>query len=75
MLENQPQDIIERMCKLQEEVQVHHNHVNAGDCFCGKGGMWGYKGFDMSHWRNDLVSIEFIEQAVREKIKEEAGDE
>lgn len=66
-------EAIERLCKLQSEVQervIGYGH--SADCFCGKGGFWGCDGYDGSFeggYRNDGKAIEFIESAVREKLE------
>jgi hypothetical protein len=65
-------EVIERFCKLQSEVQDVLGWDNAADCFCGKGGLWGmdsYGGAFESGYRNDGEALEFIEDAVREKLK------
>lgn len=72
-------EAIERLCKLQAE--VWHAHVvdsDSADCFCGGGGFWpkpgrrtqpgDYDGTFENGYRNDGKCIEFIEQAVREKL-------
>jgi hypothetical protein len=69
-------EVIERLCKLQEEVQNHINDDGAADCFCRKGGFWHVKGYGGTHeegYRNDGDALEFIENAVREKINAERG--
>lgn len=64
-------EVIERLCKLQEEVQSVFEYQNAADCFCGKGVYWNMIGYDGTYdngYRNDGKALEFIEQAVREKL-------
>lgn len=75
------QDAIERMCNLQTEVQEHLGEWGySADCFCGKSGFWSgekYDGTFANGYRNDGKALEFIEQAVRERIandKEQAKD-
>lgn len=64
------QEVIERLCLLQDEVSTHLNsYINAADCFCGKGGFWGTAGYsDEVGYCNEGISLEFIESAVSEKI-------
>lgn len=67
------QDIIDRLCLLQEEVFRHLGDVNAADCFCGKGGFWrsdSYGGTFEQGYRNDGKALAFIENAVRAAIAE-----
>lgn len=66
------QEVIERLCKLQGEVW---NQISTGldsaDCFCRNGGFWGsetYGGTFEQGYRNDGDALEFIEEAVREKL-------
>ena len=64
--------IIERLCELQQEVvDKHLGYGDGSDCFCGKGGFWqceGYSGTFESGFRNSGKALEFIELAVREKL-------
>ena len=64
--------IIERLCLLQEEVANRHVGYDEGsDCFCGKGGFWKrerYGGTFEQGYRNTGKALEFIEAAVREKL-------
>lgn len=67
------QEIIERLCKLQQEVwdAGHSGECDSADCFCGKGGFWASKSYGgrfEQGYRNDGKCLEFIEQAVREKL-------
>lgn len=68
-------DVIKRLCKLQEKVASHVGWEYAADCFCGHGGFWTvhptYDGTFDQGYRNDGVALEFIEQAVAEKIERE----
>jgi hypothetical protein len=67
-------EIISRLCKLQKEVHSHLGSDHSADCFCGEGGFWdvpGYEGTYEKGYRNDGACLEFIEQAVREKLKKE----
>lgn len=78
------QDVIERLCKLQEEVWnvIDPEGDTAADCFCGKGGFWGpikgtdpslkmtYDGSEERGYCNDLAAIEFIELATREVLEQ-----
>jgi hypothetical protein len=65
------EDIIERLCALQQEVYQHLDHDKAADCFCGKGGFWKseeYGGTFDQGYRNSGECLGFIESAVREKL-------
>jgi|GEM_PF-5829948 len=65
-------DAIRRLCALQAKVSEHVGYSYSADCFCGEGGFWksdGYNGTFEGGYRNDGKSIEFIEQAVAEKIE------
>jgi hypothetical protein len=70
-------EIIERLCALQQEVVDRHIGYGAGsDCFCGKGGFWkseGYGGTFEDGYRNSGEALEFIEAAVREKLESIGG--
>lgn len=75
-------DVIRRLCVLQAKVSGQLGNVGAADCFCGEGGFWksdGYNGTFDGGYRNDGKAIEFIEQAVAEKIERmkspQTGDE
>lgn len=63
--------VVERLCRLQSEVHDKLGANCAADCFCRKGGFWGgetYDGAFENGYRNDGRVLEFIEQAVREKL-------
>ena len=64
--------IIERLCKLQEEVWRRAlNSEGSADCFCRKSGFWtceGYSGNFDGGYRNDAASLEFIEKSVRDAL-------
>lgn len=63
-------EVIERLCKLQAEVYAKLD-CGPADCFCGQSGFWGAEGYDGTFdggYRNDGTALEFIEQAVREKL-------
>jgi len=65
------EDIIERLCALQQEVYQHLDYDKAADCFCGKGGFWKseeYGGTFDQGYRNSGECLGFIESAVREKL-------
>lgn len=65
------QEAIERLCKLQSEVQSKLGFDHAADCFCRRSGFWnieGYGGTFEDGYRNDGEAIDFIEAAVREKL-------
>ena len=59
------QEVIERFCSLQGEVAAHQKWEHAADCFCGvsKCPPQGYQ--------NEGRALEFIKQAVAEKIARE----
>lgn len=65
-------DVIERLCKLQREVFEKIGANCTADCFCGRSGFWvsggDYDGTYEHGYRNDGRVLEFIEQAVREKL-------
>lgn len=65
-------EIIQRLCKLQQEVYEQIHQDSSADCFCGEGGYWvtsdKYDGTHEGGYRNDGHCLEFIEQAVREKL-------
>lgn len=70
------QEVISRLCRLQEQVyfRLGNEEMGSADCFCGKGGMWkseGYGGTFEQGYRNDGKVLEFIEQAVIEKLNRE----
>lgn len=69
-------EVIDRLCKLQTEVtEALNDYTFAADCFCGKGGFWDTNGFDPERdYRNDGRSLEYIEQAVREKIERDKAE-
>lgn len=65
-------EVIGRLCKLQSEVQETIGFDCSADCFCKESGFWkcdGYGGTFEDGYRNDGKALEFIETAVREKIK------
>lgn len=67
-------EAIARLCKLQSDVAAHIGDVSAADCFCGQSGFWNLPGYNPENdYRNDGNAIEFIEQAVNEKIENEKG--
>lgn len=57
-------EVIERLCKLASYVAAQHGWRIASDCFCHQSGTEEYDGF-----RVDEETIEFIEQAVNEKLR------
>ena len=66
--------VIERFCVLQRTAAEHTGFEYAADCFCKQSGFWGsddYGGTFEEGYRNDGIALEFIEQAVREKIERE----
>jgi hypothetical protein len=66
-------EVIQRLCKLHDEVwRQISDGTDPADCFCGKGGFWGstsYGGTFEQGYRNSGKALEFIEQAVREKLR------
>lgn len=69
------QDVIRAFCLLQEKVAREvHGYNYAADCFCGESGFWQTEHYDGTFekgYRNDGKSLEFIKQAVDEKIERE----
>ena len=62
-------EIIERLCQLQRQVvEQHFGFDRPADCFCGKSG-FGAVHARSSSFRNDGHVLEFIELAVREKLR------
>jgi len=64
-------DVIWRLCVLQAEVFNHLPDSDSADCFCGKSGFWGTEGYGGTFdkgYRNSGKCLEFIENAVREKL-------
>lgn len=63
-----PSQPIEELCKLQAEVAgTVFNHETPADCFCGtRQGL-----VDSGCWRNSGKTIEYIKQAVAEKMERE----
>jgi hypothetical protein len=59
---------IERLCVLQRlVVETHFGFDRSADCFCGNSGFGAVHARSLS-FRNEGHVIEFIEQAVREKL-------
>lgn len=70
-------EVIERFCKLQRLAAEQVGFVYAADCFCQQSGFWGAQGYGGTFdtgYRNDGKALEFIEQAVREKIERETAN-
>ena len=68
------QEVIEKFCLLQAAALEHIGFDNSADCFCGKAGFWhceGYGGTFEEGYRNNGAAIEFIRQALIEKIARE----
>lgn len=64
-------DVIERLCKLQADVQDALGYQHSADCFCGRGGFWDVKGYGGTFddgYRNDGKALEFIERVVRKAL-------
>lgn len=64
---------IRRLCRLQESITAEVlGHDLSHDCICGEGGFWHLDDTwpqPNHYWSNDGAAIEFIEQAVAEKIE------
>lgn len=70
-------EVIERFCVLQRTAAEHVGFEHAADCFCRQSGFWGassYGGTFDEGYRNDGKALEFIEQAVREKIARDTAN-
>lgn len=71
------QDVIERLCKLQERVSRHFKHRFSSDCFCGKGGQWlwnkEYGGTYEQGYRNSGYALKFIEHVVHRRLAQAPG--
>jgi hypothetical protein len=69
--------VIERLCKLQAEVQAVLGYSRSADCFCGKSG-FGPEHVHSDHYRNEGHCLEFIEKATRAALAlrrdEKAGE-
>lgn len=68
------QKVLERLCKLQEKVMnnIQSNPIgweSPADCFCKQGGFWNCENYKDEDYRNDGKALEFIEDAVKEKLK------
>lgn len=59
--------VIIRLCELQAEVCRETGYAQSADCFCGTSG-FGERHVHDDAYRNDGAALEFIEQAVREKL-------
>lgn len=60
------QQMIRRLCELQAEVSNVLGYDHAADCFCGEDGFWPLR--HPSDYRNEGLSVEFIEKATREAL-------
>ena len=60
------QAMIRRLCELQAEVSSVLGYDHAADCFCGEDGFWPLR--HPSDYRNEGLSVEFIEKATREAL-------
>jgi hypothetical protein len=61
-------EVIERLCRLVGEVYGRMDGSTASDCFCGRHGLWGARGYGgtiASGYRNDGRALEFVEETVR----------
>ena len=64
--------VIQRFCRLQDRVATEIvGYQYAADCFCGQGGFWPLE--DAEDYRNDEKALEWIEEAVEQRIRREAG--
>lgn len=57
------QQTIERLCALTDKVNEHFNYQHQMDCFCGLN-----KLHQIHEYRNDGFVLDFIEEAVKEKL-------
>lgn len=68
-------EYIGRLCRLQQDVAEQVlGYDESYDCICGEGGFWHLDNTwpePNIHWSNSGVAVEFIEQAVAEKIERE----
>lgn len=62
-------EIIERLCKIAEEVRTETGMTGPNDCFCGKGGFWSSPSYTDAQYRNDGEVLAFIERAVRDALR------
>jgi hypothetical protein len=64
-------EVIERFCELHADVwRAVCDPCRPADCFCGNGGFWASREYDSDKdYRNDGEALEFIENAVREALK------
>lgn len=63
--------ILQRLCELQREVnQRHMGYDEPNDCFCGTGGFWPRS----EHFKSSGKTVDFIVEAVREKLDRIAAD-
>lgn len=60
-------EVVRRLCILQRDVSDLIGWDHAADCFCIESPNKTYE----DGYRNEGKALEFIEQAVREKIKQE----
>ena len=71
--------IVQRLCELQAEVSKHIGYEHAADCFCGGGGYWklhkkgDYGPTHVEGYRNEGLSLEFIENATRAALAKAHG--
>src|ERR1700730_14467924 len=64
------QEVLDRVCLLQEEVHNHIRDGGAADCFCGKGGFNTPERPQPDEcYRHDGLTLDFMEKAVRERMK------
>lgn len=69
------QEVLERLCKLCEEVFDVVGSGHPTDCICKKGGFWASESYDGTWdggYRNDGYVLRFIEKAVRKALKKRA---
>jgi hypothetical protein len=65
--------VIKRLCELQRDVSDVLGYHNAADCFCGQGGLYASH-TSSDAYRNDGVSLEFIENATRAALRSRQGE-
>ena len=66
------QEVIAAACLIVHDAHEHVGYHTASDCFCGEGGLWA-GGFTDADYRNEGVALDFVRQAVREKIQRDTS--
>jgi hypothetical protein len=66
-------EVLQRLCALNEKVSEYFGHRHPSDCFCGKGGLCrfnpSYDGTHENGYRCDGFVIEFLEKCVNDKLR------